>query len=197
MDAFGELIDGCEMDVTGTTLRRPSTTSSATAGCVAGSVGRLSLGVFGTRPTRAGRAAYADALGVALQLTNILRDVREDRAWAACTCPQDDARPVRLRPRIDVGRLADPDGSLAALIRFEADAGPGLVRRRACSCSRCSTGAAAPASAAMAGIYRRLLDRIAADPRAVLDGRLSLPRAEKARGRGPGPVGLGPRRPGR
>ena len=44
---------------------------------MAGSIGRLSLGVFGTRDV-ATAAPLADALGVALQLTNILRDIRED-----------------------------------------------------------------------------------------------------------------------
>ena len=44
---------------------------------VAGTIGRLSLGVFGANNME--RATpLADALGVALQLTNILRDVRED-----------------------------------------------------------------------------------------------------------------------
>ena len=45
---------------------------------VAGSVGRLSLAIYGEqRP--GGRSPLADALGVALQLTNILRDLVEDR----------------------------------------------------------------------------------------------------------------------
>ena len=46
--------------------------------CVAGSVGRLSLGVFGSADP-AGAPRLADQLGIALQLTNILRDVVEDR----------------------------------------------------------------------------------------------------------------------
>ena len=44
---------------------------------MAGSIGRLSLGVFGTADL-ATAAPLADSLGVALQLTNILRDIRED-----------------------------------------------------------------------------------------------------------------------
>src|SRR6202011_1964993 len=75
--AFYELIDGCEMDVHGTEY---DTFDDLVGYCrrVAGSVGRLSLAVYGTtEPDRA--APLADALGVALQITNILRDVVEDR----------------------------------------------------------------------------------------------------------------------
>jgi hypothetical protein len=55
----------------------------------AGSVGRLSLGVFGTdEPAEA--EPQADALGVALQLTNILRDIatspRTVTGWAVFIC---------------------------------------------------------------------------------------------------------------
>ncbi|MGH9296947.1 MAG: phytoene/squalene synthase family protein, partial [Acidimicrobiales bacterium] len=77
LEAFGELIDGCEMDC------RTSTYETfedlvVYCRCVAGSIGRLSLGVFGTdRPEEA--SGLADTLGVALQITNILRDVVEDR----------------------------------------------------------------------------------------------------------------------
>jgi phytoene synthase len=38
----------------------------------------------------------------------------------------------------------------------------------------------AACTGAMAGIYRRLLERIASNPRAVLQGRMSLPAGEKA-----------------
>jgi phytoene synthase len=85
---------------------------------------------------------------------------------------------VTLRLGAD-GRLADPDGSLARLIRFSAERArswfaeggrliPLLDRRSAAS------------AAAMAGIYAALLDRIAADPARVYGGRLSLPVWQKA-----------------
>ncbi len=88
LGAFGELIDGCEADVRGTRY--------ATFGelehycrCVAGSIGRLSLGVFGCKDT-AVAAPLADALGVALQLTNILRDIREDFGNGRVYLPAED-----------------------------------------------------------------------------------------------------------
>jgi phytoene synthase len=45
---------------------------------VAGSIGRLSVSIFGV-PDMAVAAPLADALGIALQITNILRDIVEDR----------------------------------------------------------------------------------------------------------------------
>jgi 15-cis-phytoene synthase len=75
-DAFTELIDGVQMDIVGT---RYETFADLLPYCrrVAGAIGRLSLGVFETRD-RETASVYADDLGVAFQLTNILRDIRED-----------------------------------------------------------------------------------------------------------------------
>ncbi len=172
ISAFVELVDGCEMDVTGTTYE---TFDDLVGYCrkVAGTIGRLSLGVFGSRdPERA--AVLADDLGVALQLTNILRDVVEDREMGRVYLPAADA--VACGAGVD---LAGPAEALAALVVLQGeralawyDRGLGLLplldrRSRACV-------------AAMSGIYRRLLDRILADPLAVTRGRLSLPAREKA-----------------
>ena len=165
--AFGELVDGCEMDVTGRGYDSIDDLVEYCR-CVAGSIGRLSLGVFdpGLAPGDAARAAeLADALGVALQLTNILRDIREDHLNGRRYLPKHDLAlfgcEITLLPD---GTLDPQDGALAELVRFEAarawtwyDRGLGLLpyldRRSAACC------------AAMAGIYRELLDRIAADPK--------------------------------
>ena len=77
IEAFGELIDGCVADVRGTHYETFEDLHYYCR-CVAGSIGRLSLGIFGTRHDLAEAARLADSLGVALQLTNILRDIRED-----------------------------------------------------------------------------------------------------------------------
>jgi phytoene synthase len=179
--AFGELVDGCEMDVTGHTYQEMDELVEYCR-CVAGSIGRLSLGVFdpGLSARDTARASeLADALGVALQLTNILRDIREDHANGRVYLPKRDLAlfgcEIVTRPD---GTLDPQDGALAELIRFEAarawgwyDRGLALVplldRRSAACC------------AAMAGIYRELLERIAADPRQVMVGRLSLPTRDK------------------
>lgn len=178
LDAFGELIDGCEADVRGEAY---DTFDDLLwyCRCVAGSVGRLSLGVFGTADP-ATAVPCADALGVALQLTNILRDVREDGAHGRVYLPAKDlARFGCTLERDEAGRTTDAPDRLTGLIRFEADrAGrwyaDGLrllpmLDRRSAACA-----------GAMAGIYRHLLRRITADPLTALETRTSLPAWEKA-----------------
>ena len=176
--AFLELVDGCELDVRGARYASfPDLVHYCR--CVAGSIGRLSTGVFEpSDPIAAG--PLADALGVALQLTNILRDVREDLNNGRVYLPQDelDAAGVTLRLD-DKGNIADPDGRVAALIREQTARAekwyadglqllPLLDARSAACC------------AAMSGIYHRLLKRIAHDPDLVLRQRISLPKWEKA-----------------
>src|SRR5581483_6916762 len=74
--AFDDLLDGVESDVRG---RRYATFSELESycRCVAGSIGRLCVGVFET-PDRERAERLADDLGVALQLGNILRDLDDD-----------------------------------------------------------------------------------------------------------------------
>jgi phytoene synthase len=172
LGAFDELIEGVEWDVTGRTY---ATFEDLTGYCqrVAGSVGRLCLGVFGSRPDP-DAARYADTLGIALQQTNILRDIREDLGNGRVYLPQEDLDRFGVELALDEGgALVDKDGGLSALIRFSAGRARGwytdglrlaplLDWRSKASCL------------AMAGIYRRLLSRIEADPSLVFDRRLSL-----------------------
>jgi phytoene synthase len=171
MECFGEIIDGCVMDVTGTSYE---TIDDLVKYCryVAGSVGRLSLSIFGTdEPSVA--MPLADSLGVALQLTNILRDVLEDRSFGRVYLPAEDATRVRCAPD-----LSGPPSEIARLVAFECGRAEqwfaeGLQllpllnsRSRACV-------------GTMSGIYRRLLMRIESNPLAVTQGRVSVPTFEK------------------
>ncbi|MGH3321696.1 MAG: presqualene diphosphate synthase HpnD [Streptosporangiaceae bacterium] len=178
LGAFDELVEGCEADVRG---RKYATFDELLyyCRCVAGSIGRLSLGVFDP-PSFEVALPRADALGVALQLTNILRDVREDRLNGRVYLPVDDLARFGCELEIDgAGLFRDPVHRLTGLVRFEAERAqrwyaeglrllPMLDRRSAACC------------AAMAGIYHRLLHRIAADPGSALCRRTSLPGWEKA-----------------
>jgi phytoene synthase len=177
--AFDELIDGCEADVRGASYATFADLKHYCR-CVAGSIGRLSLGVFGSEDADA--PALADALGIALQLTNILRDVREDLGNGRVYLPAEDLARFgcTLQPAADAeGDQGTIKGSMAELMRFEADRARSwyaagmqllpLLDRRSAAC----TGA-------MAGIYRRLLDHISAQPEVALERRLSLPTREKA-----------------
>ena len=173
--ALESLIEGVELDVLGT---RFETFDELETYCrhVAGSIGRLCLAIFkGPGAGALGNAGdLADDLGVAMQLTNILRDVREDGQRGRSYLPTEDLR------RFGAEELDElPADQAAELIRSESeraalwfDRGLALVEqldRRSASCVL-----------AMTGIYRCILERIALEPSAVLHRRVSLPAWEKA-----------------
>jgi phytoene synthase len=172
LGALGDLIDGVEADVRETDYE---SFDELVDYCrqVAGSIGRLSLALFGARDLAAA-APLADDLGVAMQLTNILRDVMEDFARGRVYLPREDFARFQCSP--DLG--AAPISAMSELIRYEArrdrewfDRGLGLLPlldTRSASCV-----------ATMTGIYRRILERIERDPGAVLTHRVSLPAWEK------------------
>jgi phytoene synthase len=194
--AFEELIDGCLADVS---QKSYDTFDDLLwyCRCVAGSIGRLSLGIYGTGQGNTGQgntgqdtpgqpekqARLADDLGVALQLTNILRDVREDFRNGRVYLPKEDLEKFG----VEFAPFGEPEpfpteaaqARFASLVEFEANRArewyaSGLrllatIDRRSAAC----TGA-------MAGIYRRLLERIDKNPRATLQARISLPGSEKA-----------------
>ena len=175
LEAFHDLIEGVRMDLDGTGY---ATFDELVVYCrrVAGSVGRLSLSVFGTSdPEKA--EPLADDLGVAMQLVNVLRDVREDLDRGRVYLPVEDLERFGCSALTDLGEPEDPRA--AAVIRFETQRaerwfGVGLrllpmLDRRSAACA-----------GAMAGIYRRLLRRISARPESVLRERVSLPGWQKA-----------------
>ncbi|MBH5337835.1 presqualene diphosphate synthase HpnD [Streptomyces pactum] len=180
LGGLDELIDGVLMDVTG---RRYETWEDLRSycRCVAGAIGRLSLGVFGTVPGAADAECaprYADTLGLALQLTNILRDIREDARTGRTYLPVEDLAKFGCPPLLRDAAVP-PGADFTGLVQFEVGRARALfaegfellpmLDRRSGACV-----------AAMAGIYRRLLERIARDPAAVLRGRVALPTHQKA-----------------
>jgi phytoene synthase len=177
LDSFDELIDGMEMDVRGTSYTTFDELRHYCR-CVAGTIGVLSLAVFGCSDPKRG-AEYADTLGLALQLTNILRDVREDAGNGRIYLPAEDLARFHCEPEGFGLEVPPPGQDFRGLILFEARRAQGyfdeglrllpMLDRR----SRACVGA-------MAGIYHRVLERIVAEPEAVLRGRVSLPGWEKA-----------------
>ncbi|MCY3577783.1 MAG: presqualene diphosphate synthase HpnD [bacterium] len=171
--ALNEIVAGCEQDATGKVYATIEETEEYCR-LVAGSVGRLSLGVFGTSGDPEEAAELADVLGVALQITNILRDIVEDRGMGRTYLPTADIERFGCAPD-----LTGPPDAVGKLVAFEAERAErhfaqglkllDMLDRR----SRACTGA-------MAGIYHRLLARIAAAPTEVLERRMSLPTREKA-----------------
>jgi 15-cis-phytoene synthase len=194
--ALGELIDGVRMDVEGVAYESFDELVLYCR-CVAGAIGRVCLAIFATRERavdgaagsldRAQVEALADDLGVALQLTNILRDVREDASNGRVYLPGEDLRRFEVGAGAEMAQSAQAlldaarreDEALVALMRFEAARAQQwfnrgmqllpLLDRRSAACV-----------AAMAGIYHRLLGRIEADPPSALRERMSLSGREKA-----------------
>lgn len=165
--AFADLIDGVEMDVRDT---RYTTWDDLALYCrrVAGTIGRLSVAVF-QAGERAPAGTLADSLGMGLQLTNILRDLRDDARYGRAYLPAEDIARFGC-PAVPPA----PTAEFAELVRFQvarADAliGEGLqllpmIGHRQAACV-----------AAMSGVYRALLRRIARDPLQVLERRVSVP----------------------
>ncbi|TDC76235.1 presqualene diphosphate synthase HpnD [Streptomyces hainanensis] len=182
LDGLDELIDGVLMDVR---ERRYETWDDLRSycRCVAGAIGRLTLGVFGTVPGARHvehASEYADTLGLGLQLTNILRDIREDAEIGRTYLPAEDLEKFGFLDDAGEPALVPPraGGDFVGLVRFEVARARELfaegfqllpmLDRRSGACV-----------AAMAGTYHRLLDRIGEDPHAVLRGRVGLPAAQK------------------
>ena len=180
--ALAELIAGVRADVRGTTYED---FGELVGYCrlVAGTIGRLCLAIFTDGAgTDEASVSLADDLGVALQLTNILRDVREDAEAGRVYLPADLRRFELEDLAGTLARLQSDSAAaerLSALVRFEAQRAQEwfergmrlvpLLDRRSAACVL-----------AMAGIYRRLLRRIADEPQRVLRERVSLPAPEKA-----------------
>ncbi len=171
---FHEMIDGVASDLD---VTRFATFDDLYRYCyrVASVVGLTIIHIFGFHSEDA--PALAEKCGVAFQLTNILRDVREDAARGRIYLPLEDLRRhgVTEEEILAGGRTEN----FLALMRFEAararsyyrDAAPlvDLVDARSRSSLR-----------ALTGIYRKLLDRIEASDFDVFSRRISLSALEKS-----------------
>jgi phytoene synthase len=162
LDAFADLLDGVESDVRGRTYATFEELEQYCR-CVAGSIGRLCLGVFETSD-RQRAEPLADDLGVALQLGNILRDLREDL---------DRGRPYL--PQADLDRF---DGDLTLAVAFEAERALGWLEH-GMTLVPLLDRASARCVLAMTTAYRKLLERIASEPGLSLQGRVTLSQWQK------------------
>lgn len=168
-----EIIDGMEMDLT---QSRYLDFKGLSLYChrVAGVVGLLAAGIFGYRNRQT--LKYAHELGLAFQLTNIIRDVGEDAMRGRIYLPVDELQQFKV-PARDIMDRRDSEG-FRALIRFQID--------RAEACYERAFGLLPPedrrsqrAGLIMAAIYRATLREIAADGYRVLTHRVSLPAQRK------------------
>ena len=172
---FEQLIDGCAMDLEPT---RFDTFCDLRAYCykVASTVGLICIEIFGYQ--NPGTRRYAEELGLALQLTNILRDVPSDLARGRLYLPLDelaahgvteaDLRAGRLTPGISALFERQARRAREQFARAEAALPPEDARRLV-------------AARIMGAIYRDLLTRIETREYDVFAGRVRVPTFHKAR----------------
>jgi len=170
---FVDLIHGVEMDLE---RRRYQTFDQLHEYCylVASTVGLLCIEIFGHRTAAA--FDYAKDLGVAFQLTNILRDVHEDAERGRLYLPLEDlARFGCAEDELLAGRYSP---RVAALMAFECGRARAYYLRARGSLAPEDRRALAPAEA-MRLIYERLLSRIESRRFDVFRERIALPRYEQ------------------
>jgi phytoene synthase len=137
--------------------------------CVAGVVGLMSAEIFGYANPATRR--YARDLGVAFQLTNIIRDVGEDARRGRIYVPQDELR----RHGVTAGSLLNrEDGPGLASLMQEQVARARRWYARALTALPAEDRAAQRPGLIMAAIYQSLLDEIERDGFRVLDRRIAL-----------------------
>jgi phytoene synthase len=142
---------------------------------VAGVVGLLSAEIFGyTDPATRG---YAHELGIAFQLTNIIRDVGEDARRGRIYVPQDELQRFGVAAADILGRKVTP--GFQALMAFQVDRARAYHARALAALPARDRRAQRP-GLMMAAIYRALLDEIERDGYRVLDRRISLTPLAKA-----------------
>ena len=172
-EPFEDLLDGVEMDLTRT---RYGCFDDLKAYCyrVASTVGLICLSIFGCRHPKS--RDYAVELGIALQLTNILRDLKNDASRGRIYVPLDEITAFGYSE--DALLAGDRNEAYLALMRHQARrAGEYFVQA-----ARHLPDQDRPrllAAEVMGAIYRRLLRRIEAEGFRVFESRIRVPRLQQ------------------
>jgi 15-cis-phytoene synthase len=168
---FEELIKGVEMDLATT---RYGTFEELSLYCyrVASIVGLICLHIFG--PTSAHAQDYAVDLGMAFQLTNILRDLGADAEQGRIYLPQEDLNRYGYADAELLGRKED--SRLRDLIRFEAQRARTYYAKAqaALACLPKKDRRALTVAEIMRAVYSRILERIDRPDHAVFGPRVRL-----------------------
>ncbi len=173
---FFELIDGAKMDLC---PARFATFEDLYLYCyrVAGVVGLISLHIFGVPPEKFEEAARrAESCGIAFQLTNILRDLREDAAMGRLYLPEQDLE----RFGYTFGEVCSAQGGegYQRLMRFEADRAAGYYQQ-ALPLLELISPDCRPALWAMITLYGSILGHMRTAGFPMLHQRVSLGAMEK------------------
>lgn len=153
---FHDLIDGTEMDLTKT---RYATWDELHQYCyrVASIVGFVCIHVWGFEEQDGRAMQYAEACGLAFQLTNILRDIKEDADRDRIYLPQEDLQKFGVTEQeLKQGELTD---RFRALMQFEAERAKEFYRQ-AHELFPLISKAGRPTLSIMLNIYRGILDSI-------------------------------------
>jgi phytoene synthase len=142
---------------------------------VASAVGLICLEIFGYRNPSA--KAYAENLGLALQLTNIIRDVRTDLIRGRIYLPTEDL--VRFGVSEDDLRSGQLTPRVVDLLRFECERAHSYYRRAADHLPR-EDARSLVAAEIMGGIYFEILRRIERRGYDVFSSRIRVPRPQRA-----------------
>jgi squalene synthase HpnD len=171
---FHAMIDGMEMDAGGAMQAPPLAELIRYCRCVAGAVGLLSIRVFGDHSEEVRCGALA--LGEALQLTNILRDLCEDAARGRLYLPKELLEQHRVRAGEPIETLRDPGlGAVCDAVAARAAARFADAERHFDHGDR---HALRPALIMM-HVYRRTLDRLIARGWHRLEAPVRLTRPER------------------
>ena len=165
---LSEIIDGMQMDLD---HHHYPTFDALRLYChrVAGVVGLLSAEIFGYQDRRT--LEYAAGLGLAFQLTNIIRDVGEDARRDRIYLPLDELERHGVSPD-DIARSRETD-NFRRLMEFQIERAQGYYRE-AFAKLPAADRRAQRTGIIMAAIYRTVLDEIHHDGCHVLTGRVSL-----------------------
>ena len=165
---LGEIINGMEMDLTQTRyLDWPGLERYCHR--VAGVVGLLAAAIFGYREART--LEYARDLGIAFQLTNIMRDVGEDARKNRIYLPMDELKRFEV-PAADILN-ARQTPQFRALMEFQDRRARSYYDRALAALPAADRRAQRP-GLIMAAIYKALLEEIAREGFRVLAQRTSL-----------------------
>ncbi|RPJ71445.1 MAG: squalene synthase HpnD [Acidobacteria bacterium] len=173
-DAFEHVIDGVAMDLE---RSRYETFEDLREYClrVASAVGLICLEIFGYRNPRS--RDYGVDLGIALQLTNIVRDVRSDLARGRVYLPLEDLRKFGCREDDLAAGVVTP--AVRALLAFECERAQAHYERAERELPA-EDRRAMVAARIMGGIYHAILRRIERSGYDVFQGKVRVPRPQRA-----------------
>lgn len=170
---LNEIIDGMEMDLQQTRYL-DFTGLSLYCYRVASVVGLLAAEIFGYRDAQTEK--YAHDLGMAFQLTNIIRDVGEDARRGRIYLPIDELKQFNV-PAADILNARYSD-NFTALMQFQQQRAERYYQEALAHLPACDRKSQRP-GLIMAAIYRTLLEEIRAENFQVLHQRISLPPTRK------------------